>query len=135
MRGNFSCKSELEESLGFPREEGKSSPNDLAVFTRTYGRCLLSGLLFRRSGGEAAQSSLLPVKQLEAPVYLLEREGVGIDLLNVQHVLENRDGASSKVAKQRGVAVMPKACYPARTVRVQEILRFCCRTDFGEGDV
>lgn len=86
MRGNFTCKSKLEESLGFPREEGKrreekSSPNDLAVFTRTYGRCLLSGLFFRRSGGEAAQSSLLPVKQLEAPVYLLERKGVGIDLL------------------------------------------------------
>lgn len=61
-------------------------------------------------------------------MYLFEREGVGIDFLKqVWHVLENRDGASSRVAKQGEVAVMLKVCYPAEALCIQEILRFCCR--------
>lgn len=47
------------------------------------------------------------------------------------HVREYRDGASSRVAKQRGVAVMLKG----EALCIQEILRCYCRTDFGEEDI
>lgn len=41
------------------------------------------------------------------------REGVGVDVLeSMWLVWEYRKGASNGVAKQRGFAVMLKACYP-----------------------
>lgn len=44
-------------------------------------------------------------------------------------------GASSRVGKQRGDAVMLKSCYPAEALSVQDSLRFCCRCDSGEKDM
>lgn len=69
-------------------------------------------------------------------MHLFERDGAGIDLpKHMWHVLELRDGASSRVGKQRGVAVLLKSCYPAEALCIQDILRFCCRSDSGEKDV
>lgn len=85
--------------------------------------------------GEAAQWSFAKVgrvKQIEAPVHLFERAGAGIDFpRHTWHVLGFRDGASSRVDRQRG-AVMPKSCYPAEALCIQDILRFCCKSDSGE---
>lgn len=45
-----------------------------------------------------------------------------------------KDGASSRVGKQRGIAVMLKSSYPAEALCVQDILKICCRSDAGEKD-
>lgn len=89
--------------------------------------------------GEAAQWSFAKVgrvKQIEAPVHLFERDGIGIDFLkHMRHVLEFRDGASRRMGKERGVAVMLKSCSPAEALSIQDILRFCCRSDSGKKDL